>query len=71
MKPGDMCTIWTGEGSLSDPRNWLIGIVLREQERKYRNEETCYQVLWPDLGPDGTWYREREISLDNHPAVKS
>ena len=70
MKPGDMCTIWTGRGSLSDPRKWLIGIVLWKKKLKHRNEP-CYQVLWHDLGPDEVWYLEREISLDNHPAVKS
>lgn len=70
MKPGDMCTIWTGRGSLSDPKNWLIGIVLREKKNKEWSE-TCYQVLWHDLGPDDTLYLEREISLDNHPEVKS
>lgn len=70
MKPGDMCTIWSGYGSLSDRRNWLIGIVLREKKRKIW-EETRYQVLWNDLGADDVWYTGVEISLDQITDAKS
>jgi len=61
---GDICKIWNGKSSISEPNNWLIGIVMKK--KKNVNWATVrYQVMWnDDRGIDKTWYEENDIRFD-------
>ena len=61
MNIGDLCTIWTGEGSRKDSKGWLMGFVV---ERAERSGVMSYRVFWNDLVHDPCWYHERDIELN-------
>lgn len=60
---GDLVSIWNGNSSISDPKNWLLGIVVKKRNNHYWNE-TRYQIQWNDLGKDDLWYSSDEVKLD-------
>ena len=63
MQIGDICKIWNGKSSISEPNNWLIGIVMKE--KKNRNwDAPRFQVFWNDGDIDKTWYEENDIRFD-------
>ena len=67
MQIGELCTIWSGEGEPSDPKNYLLGFVVTRM--KGRGGEWKYRVIWNDLIADRTLYSERDIELmqaENH-----
>lgn len=63
---GDLCSIWDGEGPISQSSSWPIGVVLRVRRSRMDGGE-AYQVAWPDEAPDGTWYRGRNIDPCKRP----
>ena len=58
---GDLCVIWSGEGEHSDPKNYLLGFVVKKI--KGRGGEWNYRVIWNDLISDRTYYHQRDIEL--------
>ena len=65
MQVGDICKIWNGKSSISEPNNWLIGIVIKK--KKIVNWPTTrfqFQALWNDGVFDETWYEENDIRFD-------
>lgn len=65
MKSGDPCSIWSGNSPISDPKNWLFGVVVKVKIDKDIGKKK-YQAIWNDLsGADKTWYDENDIKLEN------
>jgi len=64
MQIGELCKIWNGKSSISETKNWLIGIVVKE-EKNVNCAEARFQVLWNDgMGIDQTWYSSSDIRFD-------
>ena len=72
---GDLCAIWSGEGSCSQASDWHIGIIIDEvllpsksvlKNLRYDDRTWRYRALWHS-GIDPTWYDEWDIKFDNHP----
>ena len=61
MEIGELCSIWSGVGSPGDPKNYLLGFVVKKVKR---DGEWNYRVCWNDLVPDNHFYAERDIDLD-------
>lgn len=66
FEPGDLCSIWDGQGPIQDPSSWPIGIVVRVARGDARPEIRRYQVLWPD-GLDEMCYSGRDIDPRKRP----
>jgi hypothetical protein len=65
IRVGDLASIWSGFGSVSDPDEWYFGIVIETQMR--RNGKRVCRVSWCNLPIDRAWYSEADISLENRP----
>lgn len=67
MKLGDLVTIWNGESDIRDPKNFLVGVIVKQKFKEMLidggpvHHEPKFQVLWNIGGADPTWYNVYDL----------